>query len=46
MSNNNSKKETTKKWKKLEQDEMNEESHQLELKENYEKDEAYEESKE
>ncbi len=46
MSNNNSKKETTKKWKKLEQDEMKEETHQLELKEGYEKDESYEESKE
>lgn len=46
MSNNDPKKETVKKWKKLEQDEMKEEGHQLELKENYEKDESYEESKE
>lgn len=46
MSNNNSKKETEKKWKKLEQEEMKEESHQLELKEGYETDEAYEESSE
>ena len=44
MSNNNSKKDTEKKWKKLEQDEMKEEAHQLELKEAYETDEAYEES--
>ena len=44
MSNNNSKKDTEKKWKKLEQDEMKEEEHQLELKEGYEKDEKYEES--
>ena len=43
---NNEKKETEKKWKKLEQDEMKEESHQLELMENYEQDENYEESQE
>ena len=43
---NNEKKETEKKWKKLEQDEMKEESHQLELMENYEQDEHYEESQE
>ena len=41
---NNKKKETEKKWKKLEQDEMKEESHQLELMENYQQDEKYEES--
>ena len=46
MSEDNSKKETEKKWKKLEQEEMKEEDHQLELKENYETDEKYEESKE
>ncbi len=46
MSNNNSKKETEKKWKKLEREEMKEEGHQLELKENYEKDEKYEDSEE
>ena len=46
MSNNNSKKEIEKKWKKLEQEEMKEEDHQLELMEGYEQDEAYEESKE
>ena len=44
MSNND--KETEKKWKKLEQEEMKEEAHQLELKENYEQDEDYEESEE
>jgi hypothetical protein len=37
--------ETEKKWKKLEQDEMKEEDHQLELKEGYEQDEEYEKSK-
>ena len=42
MSNND--KELKKKWKKLEQEEMKEESHQLDLKEGYEQDEAYEES--
>lgn len=45
MENNNSKKDTEKKWKKLEQDEMKEEDHQIELKEGYEQDENYEESK-
>ena len=39
-------KETEKEWKKVEQDEMKEEDHQLELKEGYEQDENYEESKE
>jgi hypothetical protein len=42
MSNANDPK---KKWKKFEQEEMKEESHQLELKEGYELDEEYEESK-
>ena len=37
-------KEEEKKWKKLEQEEMKEESHQLDLKEGYEQDEEYEES--
>lgn len=37
--------ETEKKWKKLEQDEMREEDHQIELKEGYEQDEEYEQSK-
>ncbi len=41
MSENN---EITKKLKKLDQEEMKEESHQLELKEGYEQDEEYEES--
>lgn len=36
--------EVAKKWKKFEQEEMKEESHQLDLKEGYETDEAYEES--
>lgn len=31
-------------WKDLEHEEMKEESHQLELKDNYEQDEEYEES--
>lgn len=44
MTDNKSKKDTEKKWKKLEQEEMKEEDHQLELKEGYEKDEKYEES--
>jgi hypothetical protein len=44
MSKNN--KESEKEWKKLEQDEMKEEEHQLELKEGYEQDEEYEKSKE
>lgn len=35
-----------KKWKKFEQEEMKEESHQLELKEGYEQDEEYDDSKE
>jgi hypothetical protein len=39
-------KETEKEWKKVEQGEMKEEDHQLELKENYEQDETYEESNE
>ena len=42
---NNEKKETEKKWKKLEQEEMKEEAHQIDLKEGYEQDEEYEESK-
>ncbi|MCV0409295.1 hypothetical protein [Nitrosopumilus sp.] len=37
--------ELDKKWKKLEQDEMKEEDHQIELKEGYEQDEEYEQSK-
>jgi len=37
-------KEIEKKWKKVEQEEMKEEDHQLDLKENYEQDEKYEES--
>lgn len=37
-------KEIEKEWKKAEQEEMKEEDHQLELKENYEQDETYEES--
>ena len=37
-------KDLEKKWKKLEQDEMKEEAHQLDLKEGYEQDEEYEES--
>ncbi len=41
----NDKKKLEKKWKKLEQEEMKEEAHQLDMKEGYEKDEAYEESK-
>ena len=44
MSENNDK-ELEKKWKKFEQEEMKEEDHQLELMENYEQDEKYEESK-
>lgn len=39
-------KETEKEWKKVEQEDMKEEDHQLELKENYEQDETYEESNE
>ena len=38
-------KELEKDWKKLEQDEMKEEDHQIELKKGYEQDEEYEESK-
>ena len=37
-------KDTEKEWKKVEQEDMKEEDHQLELKENYEQDETYEES--
>lgn len=37
-------KETEKKWKKLEQDEMKEEAHQLDLKSGYEQDEEYDEA--
>jgi len=33
-----------KEWKKLEQEEMKEEDHQLELKDGYKQDEEYEES--
>ncbi len=40
----NNKKGIEKKWKKLEREEMKEESHQLEMKEGYEQDESYEES--
>jgi hypothetical protein len=39
-------KELEKEWKKLEQGKMKEEEHQLELKEGYDQDEEYEESKE
>jgi hypothetical protein len=46
MAKNNNKKEVEKKWKKLEQEEMKEEGHQLDLKSGYEQDEEYEESKE
>jgi len=38
--------ETEKELKKLDREEMNEETHQLELKEGYEQDEEYEESEE
>ena len=38
-------KEIEKAWKKLEQGEMKEESHQIDLKEGYDQDEEYEESK-
>ena len=37
---------TRKRMEKLEQDEMKEEDHQIELKEGYEQDEEYEKSKE
>lgn len=36
-------KDLEKEWKKVEQEEMKEEGHQLELKENYEQDEEYDE---
>lgn len=39
-------KKLEKEWKKVEHEEMKEESHQLELKSNYESDEEYEESEE
>mgnify|MGYP007034156211 FL=1 len=39
-------KEIEKEWKKLEQEEMKEEDHQLDLKDNYEQDEEYEKSEE
>ena len=39
-------KETEKEWKKVEQEEMKEEDHQLELKDGYEQGEEYEESNE
>ncbi|MDH3203314.1 MAG: hypothetical protein OEL81_01385 [Nitrosopumilus sp.] len=39
------KKELEEDWKKLEQGEINEETHQIDLKEGYEQDEEYEESK-
>ena len=42
---NEEKKDIEKKWKKLEQEEMKEEAHQIDLKEGYEQDEEYEESK-
>ncbi len=35
-----------KEWKKVEQEEMKEEDHQLELKDGYEQDEEYEKSEE
>lgn len=38
-------KESEEDWKKLEQGEMNEETHQIDLKKGYEQDEEYEESK-
>ncbi len=46
MSKNNTKKELEKKWKKIEQEEMKEESHQVDLKEGYEQDEEFEEREE
>ena len=46
MVKNNSKKELEKKWKKTEQEEMKEESHQVDLKEGYEQDEEFEETEE
>jgi len=42
MSDNDN--EVSKEWKKLEQDEMNEEDHQLELQDNYVQDEKYDDS--
>ncbi|MDH3278806.1 MAG: hypothetical protein OEL84_05340 [Nitrosopumilus sp.] len=36
--------EITKEWKKLEQEEMKEEDHQLELQDNYIQDEKYDDS--
>ncbi len=36
--------EITKEWKKLEQDEIKEEDHQLELQDNYIQDEKYDDS--
>ena len=41
MPSKNSKKETEKKWKKYEQEEMKEETHQLDLQEGYEQDEEF-----
>lgn len=38
------KNESEEEWKRLEQREMNEETHQLDLKKGYEQDEEYEES--
>lgn len=46
MASKNSKKEVEKKWKKTEQEEMKEESHQLDLKEGYKQDEEFEEAEE
>jgi hypothetical protein len=46
MADKNLKKEVEKKWKKTEQEEMKEESHQLDLKEGYEQDEEFEEAEE
>ena len=46
MSEDDSKKELEKKWKKTEQEEMKEEARQLDLKEGYEEDEEYEDSQE
>lgn len=37
-------KEIEKEWKLVEREEMKEEDHQIDLQENYEQDEAYEES--
>ena len=44
MSKRTTNKDLEKEWKKLEQGEMKEEDHELELKEGYEQDEKYEES--